>query len=118
MSLVDREQVRDVKKLQRHLDVPLGLSRPQLPLAQHAATPAVPAVAVPTVSRTETTGTVKWFNQRKGYGFITRDGADDVFVHASSIPGVSLPSVRPGRRVAFEIGAGKRGDQARNVALV
>jgi superfamily II DNA/RNA helicase len=118
VSLVDRDQARDVKKLQRHLDVPLGLSRPQLPLALDAPTLEAPVVAIPAPEATESTGTVKWFNQRKGYGFITRDGADDVFVHASSIPGVSLPSVRPGRRVAFEVGVGRRGDQARNVALV
>jgi superfamily II DNA/RNA helicase len=118
VSLVDREQARDVKKLQRHLDVPLGLSRPQLPLARHASNPEVLPDSNPETDASESTGTVKWFNQRKGYGFITREGADDVFLHASSIPEISLPSVRPGRRVAFEIGAGKRGDQARNVALV
>ncbi len=118
VSLVDRDQTHDVKKLQRHLDVPLGLTRPQLPLARREPAVAEPLVSVPAVGASENTGTVKWFNQRKGYGFIARDGANDVFVHASSIPGVSLPSVRPGRRVAFEVGAGKRGDQAHNVALV
>ena len=52
------------------------------------------------------------------YGFITREGATDVFVHASSFTGVPLASVRPGKRVAFEVGVGSRGAQARKVALV
>ncbi|HEY6428197.1 MAG TPA: cold shock domain-containing protein [Acidimicrobiales bacterium] len=61
---------------------------------------------------------MRWFNPRKGYGFITRDGGDDVFVHASSIAGVPLRNVRNGSRVAFEIRPGRNGQQAWNVALV
>jgi superfamily II DNA/RNA helicase len=122
ISLVDPNQTRDVQKIQRALDVPVGLTRPELPLVARteSTTPepaSAPAARLDTES-TESTGTVKWFNQRKGYGFIAREGATDVFVHASSITGVPLTSVRPGKRVAFEVGIGTRGAQARKVALV
>ena len=64
------------------------------------------------------TGTVKFFNAEKGYGFISREGGDDVFVHFSAIEGTGYKSLEEGQRVEFDIGPGKKGDEARNVRPV
>ena len=61
------------------------------------------------------TGTVKWFNAEKGFGFITRDNGDDVFVHFSAIQGNGFKSLEEGQKVSFDITQGNRGDQASNV---
>jgi CspA family cold shock protein len=60
-------------------------------------------------------GTVKWFNAEKGFGFIEREGGDDVFVHFSAIVGDGFKSLEEGQRVEFEIVQGQRGAQAANV---
>ena len=60
-------------------------------------------------------GTVKWFNNEKGYGFIARDEGADVFVHHSAIQMNGYRSLTEGQRVEFEVVAGDKGDQARNV---
>ena len=63
-----------------------------------------------------TTGTVKWFNAEKGYGFITpEDGGKDCFVHFSAIQGGGFRSLDEGERVEFDIGQGQKGPQAENV---
>jgi cold shock protein len=61
------------------------------------------------------TGTVKWFNDRKGYGFIALDGGDDVFVHHSAIQGDGFKTLAEGETVEFEVAPGKKGEQAINV---
>ena len=63
-------------------------------------------------------GTVKWFNSSKGYGFITRDEGDDVFVHYNAIQGDGYKSLEEGDQVEFEIGQGPKGLQATNVSRV
>jgi CspA family cold shock protein len=60
-------------------------------------------------------GTVKWFNAEKGYGFISRESADDVFVHFSAIQGEGFKSLEEGQAVEFEVVQGDRGAQAANV---
>ncbi|GMR70974.1 cold shock-like protein CspB [Aerococcus viridans] len=60
-------------------------------------------------------GKVKWFNAEKGFGFIERDGADDVFVHFTAIQGEGFKSLEEGQEVSFEIEDGNRGPQAANV---
>ncbi|AJY73386.1 cold shock domain-containing protein [Paenibacillus beijingensis] len=61
------------------------------------------------------TGTVKWFNAEKGYGFIQVDNGDDVFVHYSAIQGDGFKSLEEGQSVEFDITEGNRGPQAANV---
>ena len=60
-------------------------------------------------------GTVKFFNAEKGYGFISREQGDDVFVHYSSIQGDGYKSLSEGQRVEFETGQGRKGEEAQNV---
>ena len=60
-------------------------------------------------------GTVKWFNNAKGYGFIGRDGGSDVFVHYSAITSEGYKSLQEGDQVEFEITQGPKGPQAANV---
>jgi CspA family cold shock protein len=61
-------------------------------------------------------GTVKWFNNEKGYGFINRNSGDDVFVHHSAILGDGFKSLAEGDSVEFEVAKGPKGFQAQNVA--
>ena len=65
-----------------------------------------------------TQGTVKWFNETKGYGFITTDDGKDVFVHYSAIQGDGFKTLGEGQRVSFDITQGTKGDQASNVAKI
>lgn len=60
-------------------------------------------------------GTVKWFNDAKGFGFITQDNGTDLFVHHTSIEGDGFRSLAEGDKVEFEAGSGPKGPQARNV---
>jgi CspA family cold shock protein len=60
-------------------------------------------------------GKVKWFNPKKGYGFITSDDGKEVFVHFSSVQGEGFKSLREGDEVEFEITQGEKGEQATNV---
>jgi CspA family cold shock protein len=67
------------------------------------------------VSNLMTTGTVKWFNSEKGFGFIAREGGDDVFVHFSAIQGDGYRSLEEGQRVQFDVAPGRKGEEAQNV---
>ena len=60
-------------------------------------------------------GTVKWFNAEKGFGFISQESGDDVFVHFSAIQGKGFKTLEEGQNVSFEIEEGPRGKQASNV---
>jgi CspA family cold shock protein len=60
-------------------------------------------------------GTVKWFNDSKGFGFISQEGGKDVFVHHTSIEGEGFRSLAEGDRVQFEVTQGPKGPQASNV---
>jgi CspA family cold shock protein len=62
------------------------------------------------------TGTVKWFNSEKGYGFITSEDGLDIFVHFTAITGEGFKTLEEGQKVEFEVVEGDRGPQAANVA--
>ena len=64
------------------------------------------------------TGTVKWFNASKGFGFISRNGGEDVFVHFRSISGEGYKTLNEGDKVEFEVERGPKGLQASNVKVV
>ena len=61
------------------------------------------------------TGTVKWFNEAKGFGFISQEGGEDVFVHFSAIQGEGFKTLAEGERLEFEVTRGPKGLQAANV---
>jgi CspA family cold shock protein len=63
-------------------------------------------------------GTVKWFNASKGYGFISQENGEDVFVHFSAISGDGFKTLKEGDAVEFEVSSGAKGPQATNVTLV
>jgi CspA family cold shock protein len=61
-------------------------------------------------------GTVKWFNESKGYGFISQEGGDDVFAHFSAIQGEGFKTLAEGQQVEFKVGRGEKGPQAEEIA--
>lgn len=64
------------------------------------------------------TGIVKWFNSNKGFGFITRDGGSDIFVHYSAIRGNGFRSLQEEQRVEFTVTQGDKGPQAQDVVVL
>jgi CspA family cold shock protein len=65
-----------------------------------------------------TTGTVKWFNDSKGFGFIEQENGPDVFVHFSAISGSGFKTLAEGQKVQFEVTQGQKGPQAENVVAL
>ena len=64
------------------------------------------------------TGTVKWFNESKGFGFISQEGGQDVFAHFSAITGSGFKTLAEGQRVEFTVTQGQKGPQAENVVAL
>ena len=67
---------------------------------------------------TVATGTVKFFNNEKGFGFISREQGDDVFVHYSNIQATGYKSLDEGQRVEFDVAPGRKGEEAQNVRII
>jgi superfamily II DNA/RNA helicase len=122
ISLVARDQERAIKRMQRTLELPVGLTDPE-PLTL-LASPDHRQGGLETQEAEKVTpdpgegrGRIKFYDTKRGFGFIARRGAVDLFVHHSAldVPGHRL---REGQPVAFEIAEGRRGDEARQVRLV
>ena len=64
------------------------------------------------------TGTVKWFNGEKGFGFISREQGEDLFVHYSNIAGSGYRSLEEGQAVEFDVAPGRKGEEAQNVRVI
>jgi superfamily II DNA/RNA helicase len=124
VSFVPRDQVRAATRLGRAVGQRVDLAPP----APASLTPASPAAPPPQLSQLEgpasrhgagvARGSIKWFDARRGFGFISRRGQDDLFVHTSAISAPKSRRIEPGQLVDFEIAPGRRGDEARNVNLV
>ena len=74
--------------------------------------------AIRVTDMSTTTGTVKWFNETKGFGFIEQEGGPDVFVHFSAIKGDGFRTLADGQKVEFTVADGQKGPQAENVIAV
>jgi CspA family cold shock protein len=77
--------------------------------------PVIPTGFFCETSNAMATGTVKFFNAEKGFGFFSREQGDDVFVHFSNIQGTGYRSLDEGQQVEFDIAPGRKGDEAQNV---
>jgi superfamily II DNA/RNA helicase/cold shock CspA family protein len=136
VSLVSRDQARDVAKMQRALGVRVGLDAPGrselarlTPEAVRQRTvvvdmvqdaPAVAAAPKLIPHRPDApSGTIKWFNPRKGFGFIERHDGDDLFVHFSNIEDAGARGLlEEGQVVVFEVAPGRKGEEARRVRVL
>jgi superfamily II DNA/RNA helicase len=130
VSLAGRDQRRAAEQLQRSLELRPGLTAPDVPTLTAARTDASsPIQAVAALASIDgdaaasddaatPSGTVKWFDARRGFGFIERPGSDDLFVHVSALSRGGTTKLREGQRVAFELGEGRRGDEARRVRVL
>jgi superfamily II DNA/RNA helicase/cold shock CspA family protein len=127
VSLVQPDQERTVKRMQRTLDLPVGITRPTTldrvgsaePILRAVVTheAAVPVEEAAATKAVELHGHIKFYDTKRGFGFIARPGDADLFVHHSAldVPGHRL---REGQAVAFAIRPGRRGEEARDVRLV
>jgi superfamily II DNA/RNA helicase len=141
VSLGSRDQKRDLARFQRELGMRAGLDTPDADALASLTPDAVrrrertgssavvqaPAsvragastTADPTAEASEwPSGTIKWFDARKGFGFIEREGNSDVFVHFSAIEGSGYRRLEEGQQVEFEVGPGRKGDEARRVRVL
>jgi len=124
VSLVDDEQRPAIAKLQRELrlrvgvDVP-GTRAPVTRTAEVAETDSIdtegPDIDHDVATGDRRIGTVTWFDKRRGFGFIARDGGSDLFVHVSSVADKDAHVLAEGTRVAFDVAQGRKGDEARGV---
>jgi len=126
VSLVGRDQARDVAGLQRALGFRPGVTpvttdalaalTPNARRPQH--TPAAPNPPAALAGTDAPNGSIKWFDARKGFGFIERTNGDDIFVHVSAIAGGAHKRLEEGQQVEFDVGPGRKGDEARNVRVL
>jgi superfamily II DNA/RNA helicase len=113
VSLVTPEQHKEVRGVQHALGLQPDLLAPfSVPLpAPSAADGGAPKTR-------KLTGTMKFFNSARGYGFVEHQGGEDLFVHHSQVEGDARNGIAPGSTVEFTIGAGRKGDEARNVKVL
>jgi superfamily II DNA/RNA helicase len=121
VSLVTPEQQKDVRSVQHALGLESGLLAPfsaplPPPAAGNGVSPKRQNGTPPQVRKL--TGTVKFFNSARGYGFVEHHGGEDLFVHHSQVVGDARSGIAPGSTVEFTIGAGRKGDEAHNVKVL
>jgi superfamily II DNA/RNA helicase len=120
ISLVTNDQTQVAARLQRALPFSTELTgprprpRPQRSPGRHRPREQHPR----TKEQAMATGTVKWFNSEKGFGFISREGGDDLFVHFSSIEGSGYKTLEEGQKVEFDVAPGRKGEEAQRVRPV
>jgi cold shock protein len=88
------------------------------PIYAGGTSEAIPGLLADREESAVATGTVKFFNSEKGYGFISREQGDDVFVHYSNIEGSGYRSLQEGQRVEFDVAPGRKGEEAQNVRAI
>jgi superfamily II DNA/RNA helicase len=121
ISLVDHDQTNEIARLQRALALPAGLTGPKRhlePRTRSSGRHRPNEHHKPTKETEMATGTVKWFNSEKGFGFISREEGDDLFVHFSSIEGSGFKTLEEGQRVEFDVAPGRKGEEAQRVRPV
>jgi len=126
VSLVQPDQAKDVRRIQKAVGITGSITEPDTgsltvvidgrPVTKNST--RTRHVVRPNEEGNTMQGTVKFFNNEKGFGFISRDGGSDVFVHFSNIAGDGFKSLEEGDTVEFEVGPGKKGDEARDVRVV
>jgi superfamily II DNA/RNA helicase/cold shock CspA family protein len=131
VSLIGHDQTRDAMQFQRELDLPVGIAKPnrealasltpdavQARLTTTVNPPVLPAPSASGSTGESPRGTIKWFDTRKGFGFIDRGHEKDLFVHFSAFEGGNGVKPQEGQRVEFEIAPGRRGEQASRVRVL
>ncbi len=136
VSFVGSQQAREAAQLQQALGMPRGLERPDrdalasiTPDAVNRRDPVKPRASAavasprrPSRRRAATTprnrGAIKWFDAKKGFGFIERPDGNDLFVHFSSIEGGLAQRLTEGQLVDYEVGPGRKGPEAQKVRLL
>jgi CspA family cold shock protein len=114
VSLVSADQQRAVGELQRALLLPIGFDAADLAALGSVAAPEPAGIGVSS-DGSRPIGTLTWFDRRRGFGFIARDRGPDLFVHVSAIEAADAERIIPGQRVAFFVGWGRKGEEARGV---
>jgi CspA family cold shock protein len=119
VSFVDNQNASDAAVTQRALGLPTGLVSPDRHVLVSITPDAVSrrTPSGPTPSPATRRGAIKWFDSRKGFGFIERQDGDDLFVHCSAVAG-GVQRIEEGQIVDFEVGPGRKGEQATNVRLL
>jgi len=113
VSLVTDEQRKDIQNVQRTLGMEQGLFAPF-----SSPMPTEPSPRRKKDGASTMTGTVKFFNGARGYGFLAREGGEDLFVHHSQIEGDERQGLAEGLTVEFTVAPGRKGEEARNVRVV
>jgi superfamily II DNA/RNA helicase/cold shock CspA family protein len=118
VSLVSSDQKGLVARYQRELGQRPGISRPEVARLGERVVDEHPVPVAPASTDGRPSGTIKWFDAKKGFGFIARPNQRDVFVHFSAIEGDGYRRLEEGQQVEFDLAPGRKGDQAERVRVL